>query len=420
MIAAQALSKRYVLGRGGPRFAAPRLLARRRRSARSGEREIWALRDVSFDVDAGTVLGIIGANGAGKTTLLKLLGRVTIPTSGRAVVRGRVASLLELGAGFHPDATGRQSVYMNAAMLGIPTGVVDRKLSDIVDFAGIGEFIDVPVKRYSSGMYLRLAFSVAINLDPDVMLADEVLAVGDLAFQEQCLQRVEEGSRAGLTVLFVSHDMQAIKRLCDRVIWLHQGQIVREGNSAEVVEAYEESVWALLRAGDRGRAASEHGAIVATRLLSSDGDEIGAARVGDELCVEVLARIEHGGSRARCALAFFVGDTVAFRTALPYEIDVSAAGTYAFHVRVPPHLLADTAYRVKAGIQLAHVGDQTDLVDEHALTFRVYDTDEAQSARGNYPRALDGVVRPKLEWSVERVESVGLDVARPTGRATRA
>jgi lipopolysaccharide transport system ATP-binding protein len=200
---------------------------------------IWALKDVSFEVKQGEVVGIIGRNGAGKTTLLKILARITRPTSGYAEVRGRVGSLLEVGTGFHPELTGRENVYLSGAVLGMTKREIDRKFDEIVDFAGVAEFIDTPLKYYSTGMQMRLAFAVAAHLEPEILLVDEVLAVGDLEFQKKCLGKMEDVSRGGRTVLFVSHQMNQIRRLCERVIWLNGGQIVQEGPTHEVVSAYE-------------------------------------------------------------------------------------------------------------------------------------------------------------------------------------
>jgi len=256
MISVQGLSKRYRLGQIGAatlRETVEHWLAGRRRAphptahaaSAPGRNEIWALRDVSFEVQQGEVLGIIGRNGAGKSTLLKILSRITEPTAGRAILRGRVASLLEVGTGFHPDLTGRENMYLNGAILGMKKAEIDRKFDEIVEFAEIGRFIDTPVKRYSSGMYVRLAFAVAAHLEPEIMLVDEVLAVGDLAFQRKCIGKMETVAKGGRTVLFVSHNMAAIKGLCSRAILLEGGRLVHDGTAAETVAAYVASVQKL-------------------------------------------------------------------------------------------------------------------------------------------------------------------------------
>jgi len=200
---------------------------------------IWALKDVSFEVKQGEVVGIIGRNGAGKTTLLKILARITRPTSGYAEVRGRVGSLLEVGTGFHPELTGRENVYLSGAVLGMTKREIDRKFNEIVDFAGVAEFIDTPLKYYSTGMQMRLAFAVAAHLEPEILLVDEVLAVGDLEFQKKCLGKMEDVSKGGRTVLFVSHQMNQIRRLCERVLWMEAGSIAQQGPTSKVTAAYE-------------------------------------------------------------------------------------------------------------------------------------------------------------------------------------
>jgi len=208
----------------------------------SGPRHIWALRDVSFDMHEGEVLGLIGRNGAGKTTLLKILSRVTQPTEGSAEIRGRVGSLLEVGTGFHPELTGRENTYLNGAILGMGKKEIERKFDDIVAFAEVADFIDTPLKHYSTGMQMRLAFAVAAHFEPQILLVDEVLAVGDMAFQKKCLGKMGEVARAGRTIVFVSHQMNQIRRLCEKVMWMDGGTIRLAGPTSEVVGAYESEI----------------------------------------------------------------------------------------------------------------------------------------------------------------------------------
>lgn len=235
-IRVEGLGKKY--RRGVEQYGS---LMDRLRRAKSGE-EFWALKDVSFEVKQGEVLGIIGRNGAGKTTLLKLLSRITRPTAGRAEIYGRVGSLLEVGTGFHPELTGRENIYLNGAILGMRKHEIDRKFDEIVAFAETEKFIDTPVKRYSSGMYVRLAFSVAAHLEPEIMLVDEVLAVGDLAFQAKCLGKMENVAREGRTILFVSHNMGAIQALCQRGIFLQRGIVAADCQVAEAIGKYLKSL----------------------------------------------------------------------------------------------------------------------------------------------------------------------------------
>jgi len=246
-----------------------------RKQARRPSEDFWALRDVNFEVQTGEAIGIIGGNGAGKSTLLKILSRITPPTTGRAVVRGRLSSLLEVGTGFHPELTGRENVFLNGAILGMRTAEVTRKFDEIVAFAGVEQFIDTPVKRYSSGMYVRLAFAVAAHLEPDVLIIDEVLAVGDADFQKRCLGKMGDVAREGRTVLFVSHNMAAIQKLCTRAIWMQKGQVAGNGEPGQVIGEYLQA--ASSRLGDAATqiagylfhagAVADH-RVEATRVLS--------------------------------------------------------------------------------------------------------------------------------------------------------
>jgi lipopolysaccharide transport system ATP-binding protein len=229
---------------------------------------IWALKNIALEIQPGEVVGVIGRNGAGKSTLLKVLSRITEPTEGRVTIRGRVGSLLEVGTGFHPELTGRENIYLNGAILGMTRQEIARKFDDIVAFAEIERFLDTPVKRYSSGMYVRLAFAVASHLEPEILLVDEVLAVGDIAFQHKCLRRIQQISRCGLTVLFVSHNMAAVESLCNRAILLERGRLAGTGHVAELARSY----YGVLSDGSHaGNAcfAEIHGPSRAQRLLQS-------------------------------------------------------------------------------------------------------------------------------------------------------
>ena len=214
-------------------------------AATDGARDFWALKGVTLEVEQGKVLGIIGRNGAGKSTLLKIISRITAPTPGMVRIKGRVASLLEVGTGFHPELTGRENVFLNGAILGMTKAEVRSKFDEIVDFSGVGKFIDTPVKRYSSGMYVRLAFAVGAHLEPEILLVDEVLAVGDAGFQKKCLGKMDEVTKQGRTVLFVSHNLDAVSTLCDRVIWLDEGEIFLDGPPQEVVPRYCDAMMSL-------------------------------------------------------------------------------------------------------------------------------------------------------------------------------
>jgi ABC-type polysaccharide/polyol phosphate transport system ATPase subunit len=244
VIHVRGLGKRYRVGERERYFALRDVLARVatapfRRAQRSVPDHLWALRDVSFDIQQGEVVGLIGRNGAGKTTLLKLLSRITRPTVGFAQVHGRVGSLLEVGTGFHAELTGRENIYLSGAILGMRKREIDRKHDAIVAFAEVETFVDTPLKHYSTGMQMRLAFAVAAHLEPEILLVDEVLAVGDLEFQKKCLGKMQEVSKSGRTIVFVSHQMNQIRRLCERVLWIDAGKIRRSGPTGEVIAAYE-------------------------------------------------------------------------------------------------------------------------------------------------------------------------------------
>lgn len=237
----ERVSKRYLIRNEEGTDPRQHPLLRKFKNLFRRPHEFWALRDISFEVRRSETLGIIGPNGAGKSTILKLLSNITIPSSGEITINGRLAALIEVGSGFHPELTGRENVYLSGSILGMRRAEIARKIESIVDFAGIRQFIDIPVKRYSSGMHVRLGFSIAAHLEPDVLLLDEVLAVGDEAFQSKCLNRIDELRGAGKTIIFISHDLNAVERLCDRVLLMDHGQIVANGNPAEVIELYRKS-----------------------------------------------------------------------------------------------------------------------------------------------------------------------------------
>jgi ABC-type polysaccharide/polyol phosphate transport system ATPase subunit len=287
------VSKRYRLGGAvapdSLREALAHGVGRKLRRGQSDEesREVWALRDVSLAVSEGTTLGIVGRNGAGKSTLLKVLSRITVPTEGHSRVRGKIGSLLEVGTGFHPELSGRENIFLNAAILGMPRSVVARRLDEIVAFSGVERFLDTPVKRYSSGMYLRLAFAVAAHIDADVLLVDEVLAVGDAEFQRRCLGTMETIGNSGRAVVFVSHNLDAVTRLCSTALWLDAGRVRALGPTAEVVDAY--LVDATPEAGSRVFADDPSAlvALASVRTHGAGGAATGRIRNGDPVTVEV-------------------------------------------------------------------------------------------------------------------------------------
>ncbi len=360
----------------------------------------WALRDVSFAVRPGAVVGIIGPNGAGKSTLLKILSRITPPTRGRVETRGRVASLLEVGTGFHPELTGRENVFLNGAILGMMRREVARKLDAIVGFAEVEKFLDTPVKRYSSGMYVRLAFAVAAHLDPEILIVDEVLAVGDAAFQKKCLGKMSEVSTAGRTVLFVSHNMVAVQSLCEQALWLSHGNVARFGPTPEVVSAYlsgntcstHERRWD--RSGDAPENAPGNAQVrvmsVVLRPQTAANDPIATSTPIDIEC-EFLC--ETVGLELNVAINVFDQQgTCAFASDSPTTM--STGGRIRSVCTIPGNLLNDGVYRVD--LMLVRDASQQVAAVEQALQFEVVDSQRTGNWFGKWP----GIVRPRLDWQL--------------------
>jgi lipopolysaccharide transport system ATP-binding protein len=406
----EGLSKRYWVPKAQPK---PSSLSRWQRirhffaiplTKELSGTELWALRDVSFDVDHGSVLGIIGSNGAGKSTLLKVLAKVISPTVGRVRGRGRVVSLLELGAGFDDELSARENIFMNAAMNGIPRAEAERRFDDIIAFAELEESVDTALQYYSSGMYLRLAFSVAINMDPAILLADEILAVGDISFQERCLEKVRELARdRGLTVLFVSHDMEAVSRICHRVIWLKGGRLHRDGISEQVVAEYQNAAWELLTAQSapaeiKGGRSGRYGEILEVKLLSADGREIGSPPRSEDIYVRIRFRTQGAKTRVRCGFDLLTKGVLVLRSVQPELTQLAPDMVYEAIVRIPANLLSETTYSVNANVTLVRGdGEEHPLTVNKALAFMVYGADGSASAGGQ----RIGVINPVLEWSLE-------------------
>jgi homopolymeric O-antigen transport system ATP-binding protein len=412
-IAADGLGKRYRIGQLQSAYGTLRdslaAAARRmwQREHDTSGRDIWALRDVSFGVPEGEVLGIIGRNGAGKSTLLKILTRITTPTEGSAMIRGRVGSLLEVGTGFHPELTGRENVYLNGSVLGMKRREIAGKFDDIVSFAGVEKFIDTPVKRYSSGMQVRLAFAVAAHLEPEILLVDEVLAVGDAEFQRRCLGRMEHMSDSGRTVLFVSHQMHAISRLCDRVVWLDKGRIVDVGESSTIVARYLQEGFGTGSSRFWPDLADAPGRDVA-RLRSvrvvQDGVEAPAVDVRRPVGIELGFTVLQGETvfpkiklvDGRGDVAFNAMDTS------PRWSEAAPPGDYVSTAWIPGNLLNEGLYSVHVGIvSIGALKLATHAGANDAVSFHVHDLGEGDSARGPYTGQWQGVVRPLLEWTTE-------------------
>jgi lipopolysaccharide transport system ATP-binding protein len=411
IIRAEGLSKRYVLQGPGSQTLREAIVSGVKAPFRffSGRRtlqeDFWALRDVSFDIAAGEAVGIIGRNGAGKSTLLKILSRITAPTAGEVRITGKVASLLEVGTGFHAELSGRENIYLNGAIMGMSRAEVRARFDEIVAFAEVDRFLDTPVKRYSSGMYVRLAFAVAAHLQPEILVVDEVLAVGDASFQKKCLGKMQTVASGGRTVLFVSHNMAAISRLCTRAILLSHGSVAADGAVAKVAGIY--------AGGTGGESATEVDFRVRGALPGSEDVRLLAARlVGDdpgsptvdirlpmslEMDFEVLKNRyplnpnvhvfnEEGGC------VFISSDGYLHESQHP-----KSPGVYRATVTIPGNFMSEGMFSIDVAIStfdplLVHV------LERGLFSFRVHDPGEGDSVRGLFAGPMPGAVRPMLPW----------------------
>lgn len=414
-IRAENLGKQYQIGefrepyktlRGAIRDAAA-WPARKLRKARSGEqaaREMfWALRDTSFEVQHGDVLGVIGRNGAGKSTLLKVLSRITEPTTGRAEVHGRVGSLLEVGTGFHPELTGRENLYLNGAILGMDRPYINRRFDEIVEFAGVEKFMDTPVKRYSSGMYLRLAFAVAAHLEPEILVIDEVLAVGDAQFQKKCLAKMSDVHAEGRTVIFVSHNLTAVRSLCTRAILLRQGTLIADTVPGDAIDLYlselrENVLW---RDYQDPSLAPQNGSARVERVAvrSIDGEPLEQVDTATSFQITVDYAVKHEDAFVGINLLLYdLENNLVFQSLSTLEPNwygrPMPLGRYRSSCEVPKNLLNSGWYAV--AVQLFGAGFSDLHLTSDVLRMEVGD---APDMRGDYYGHFPGAVRPHLEWS---------------------
>lgn len=371
------------------------------------ENSFWALKDVSFNVEEGQAIGIIGRNGAGKSTLLKVLSRVMEPTEGYARIRGRIGSLLEVGTGFHPELTGRENIFLNGAILGMKRTEITKKLDEIIAFSEVEKFIDTPVKRYSSGMYLRLAFSVAAHLDPEILVVDEVLAVGDAEFQRKCLGKMSDVAHQGRTVLFVSHNMSAIMRLTKETIVLERGHVVMQAPTEQAVDYYLSSGFS--QEGQREwhedeleqKTAPFHP--VQIRILSSSGAVSDTVRSTEPFQVEFEYKLDEDIKGLR--VGFYLISTRGEFVFTTFDVDdpekfekysVRKAGTYISRCTVPADYLNESRFVI--GVNASIFKIKTFFHDEQALVFNVNGT----GAPGTqWPEHRAGLIRPRLNWEIE-------------------
>ena len=425
-IRVENLSKQYRIGtakRGAKRnltesiadgaSAMWRTLSGRARGTDAAD-EFWALKDISFEVQPGEVVGIIGRNGAGKSSLLKILSQIVEPTAGRAVVRGRMGSLLEVGTGFHPELSGRENIYLNGSILGMRRKEIDRKFNEIVAFSEIDRFLDTPVKRYSSGMYVRLAFSVAAFLRPEVLIVDEVLAVGDAAFQKRCLGKMQDVAHQGRTVLFVSHNLPAVRSFCTRGILLDGGRLLGDGNVSSIVSRFLQMMFDGNSAGTSERKwdpadAPGNDRIRLTRVaILPDQSEPGRQiRVGDGLRLEVDFVNLTPGASILLNLSLYAADgsevfeSVSTTDAEWFQRPMPAA-PFRSVCRIPPHLLNEGQYRIR----IIFCDSEVTKIYDHRDVLSFYVADLVKREIPWYGRFM-GHVHPRLAWATERLDNEG-------------
>jgi lipopolysaccharide transport system ATP-binding protein len=425
IITVEGLSKRYHIGsppvdmtlRERLTEAARSPLRRFKRDARPEADTLWALKDVSFEVMHGEVVGILGRNGAGKSTLLKILSRVIEPTAGRVQLYGRVGSLLEVGTGFHPELTGRENIFLNGSILGMGRREIEAKFDNIVSFAEVERFINMPVKHYSSGMYVRLAFSVAVHLEPEILIVDEVLSVGDLSFQEKCLNKIRSLVREGRTVFFVSHNLKSITEICTRAILLDAGQKQRDGLPSVVVNEYSDAVAEHkpeIKEGDciwrdpTTAPGTGRMRLRSVRLLDESGQVRAAFGMDEEITVELTYWIlqpdleTNVGYHLHNSKGVFVFVSQDFHDA-EWLDRPKEAGCYRSVCRIPGKFLNQGTYILDAAVFMAF-SPRPDVFERQVLKFEVVDEGPSEVRSRFEGEWTVGVLRPKLPWMTERVK----------------
>jgi lipopolysaccharide transport system ATP-binding protein len=419
VISAEGLGKRYRLGQDlDPYGRLSEVLSGvlrapfRRRRERPPTDEFWALQDVDFEIPEGAAVGMIGRNGAGKSTLLKILSRITWPTTGSATLHGRIASLLEVGTGFHPELTGTENVYMSGAVLGMHHAEIRRNFDEIVEFSGIDtKFLDTPVKRYSSGMQVRLGFAVAAHLQSEILLIDEVLAVGDIEFQKRCLGKMDEVANSGRTILFVSHQLPMIASLCNRCLLLEKGRLVANGPTSEVIHQYQSGVGANAASIDFSNEAKLPGDGVASLLSAwvetASGERCFEYSLMEPVRIRVKYRL-HEALKATPQPMLHLTDSAGNMVFVTGPHDwgddrANGPGDYLAAVEIPAHFLNDGMYSVGVAMNHYKAGIQTAFFERGALSFNIVDRIDENEHRAvsRWGGRIPGAVRPLLPWQVE-------------------
>jgi lipopolysaccharide transport system ATP-binding protein len=407
VIKAENLSKLYYLGgvkHNSLRDTVMSFVSRPTFSRRKDE--LWALRDISFSLEEGETLGIIGNNGAGKSTLLKILSRITKPTGGTVELHGRVGSLLEVGTGFHNELTGRENIFLNGAILGMKRAEIERQFDEIVAFSEIEKFLDTPVKHYSSGMYMRLAFAVAAHLEPEILIIDEVLAVGDVAFQKKCLNKMKDVSQSGRTVIFVSHDMSAISRICSRAIALSKGKVALEGDATTVVREYLHSNLGISAERDFSQDLTAHSnefvRLKRVRIVNENGETCGSLDIRRKIGIEATYEALQSGQILIPNFQVYNQDRVQLFTvqdvSREWQRREKETGEYTSRVWIPPNFMAEGSFFVNFAVVTYLPAMRVHFNAIEVVGFDVVDTIEGDTARGDYAGKMDGVIRPILEW----------------------
>lgn len=415
----QGISKEYVLGTNESlhqnfremivsSVSSPIRRLRELRGRSKDQRRLWALKGVSFQIKQGQVAGIIGRNGAGKSTLLKILSRITAPDRGRVEIRGRVSSLLEVGTGFHPELTGRENVYLNGAILGMTRSEIDRRFDEIVAFSETNQFLDTPVKRYSSGMYLRLAFAVAAHLESEILLVDEVLAVGDAGFQKRCLRKMSSVASDGRTVLFVTHNLAVVQNLCDHAVLLDEGRVISTGNPSSVVHQYMERI--RDKDDETGKVSwdnevtapgGEEVRLKEICLMNDQGEITSDFSLDDPILVKVKYILRQDVRGLRVVLKLLSSEGIILFTSTDQDLqsEVTTCGIYETRCRIPPNLLNVGSYIVR--LNLGSPGIKELVRGQEFLQFSTHDLGSESN-----PRRIDGpgVIAPILEWQVQQLQ----------------
>ncbi|MCK0180155.1 ABC transporter ATP-binding protein [Flavobacteriaceae bacterium S0862] len=378
------------------------------RSIKGESDYVWALKDISFEVKRGEVLGIIGKNGAGKSTLLKILSRVTSPTTGEIKTKGRIASLLEVGTGFHPEMTGRENIYLNGAILGMTKSEIQSKIDEIIEFSGCERYIDTPVKRYSSGMTVRLAFAVAAHLEPDILVIDEVLAVGDAEFQKKAIGKMQDISKGeGRTVLFVSHNMDSIMRLCTRSILMKNGSIIEDGKVSHVIDTYlstefgttSQKYWDKNNGNDLVK-------VLSVKAHNSNFETGENFKITEEIGITLTYRVLESGHKIHSAFNFFNASGINI-------FDSHESNTELYHVKKKPGIYQTTVWVYKnlfsegvivLGVALVtHDPFRVHFHERDTIAFNMVEDLETSPTRGDYVGSMPGIIRPKFEWVSEKM-----------------